>query len=69
MNEKDRRRVATELLDNLDNVLPAVERMPEDCYATEISWYPAHRADLLAEPRGDRLRRLAYEHWMRSRTL
>jgi hypothetical protein len=68
--KKERRRVATELLDKLrSDVLSAVDKMPDDWDATEISWYLAHRAELQAEPRGDRLRRLAYEHAIRSRGL
>ena len=70
MKEKERRRVAVQLLDELrGEVLAAVERMPDDWDQVELSWYVAHRAELLAAAPGDRLRRLSYEHAIRSRGL
>ncbi len=70
MNGKERRRLATEMLDKLrGEVLAAVERMPDDWDEVELSWYLAHRAELLAAAPGDRLRRLSYEHAIRSRGL
>jgi hypothetical protein len=70
MKEKERRRVAVQLLDELrGEVLAAVERMPDGWDQVELSWYVAHRAELLAASPGDRLRRLSYEHAIRSRGL
>ncbi len=52
------------------DVLAAVARMPDDWDEVELSWYLAHRAELLAEsPSLDRLRRRSYEHAIRSRGL
>jgi hypothetical protein len=71
MNEKERRRATAALLDKLrSDVLAAVARMPDDWDEVELSWYLAHRAELLAEsPSLDRLRRRSYEHAIRSREL
>jgi hypothetical protein len=57
MKEKERRRVVTELLDKLrGEVLAAVDKMPEDWDAAEVSWYltgsalttdhPTHRGSI-----------------------
>jgi hypothetical protein len=71
MNEKERRRAATELLDKLrGELLAAVERMPDDWDATEISWYLVRCAKLMAAaPYVGRRRRMAYERAIRSRGL
>jgi hypothetical protein len=67
MNEKERRRAATALLDKLrSDVLAAIARMPDDWDEVELSWYLAHRAE---SPSLDRLRRRSYEHAIRSRGL
>ena len=71
MNEKERRRAATELLDKLRaDMLAAIDKMPDDWEAQEIGWYLVRCAKLMAAaPYVGRRRRMAYERAIRSRGL
>jgi hypothetical protein len=50
------------------DMLAAVEQMPDDWDETELAWYLVRRAELFTRTT-DRLRRKAYEHALRSRRL
>jgi hypothetical protein len=66
--EKERRRIVEGLIARLkDDMLLAVDRMPDDWDEVEIGWLLLHRAALLGAPSDgeNRLRRKAFDHAVR----
>jgi hypothetical protein len=69
MDAKAKRKVIAAWLAKLEqDMLAAVEKMPEDWDEIELGWYLVHRAEMFTST-ADRLRRKAYEHALRSRRL